>query len=156
MPASRPASHEETPLRPLTRARLGLAAAVIVAGPLLSACDSLDSLDMFDSKKKLVGDRKPVFPEGVPGVSTGVPAELVKGYREPEGGLSDPARAAAAAVASDGGATKPKPQRTASKPKPKPSSSDQSAAAGQPAAPAQQAPAPWPSPQQPQAWPGSR
>jgi hypothetical protein len=130
---------------------------------MLSACDSLDSLDLFDSKKKLVGDRKPVFPEGVPGVSTGVPAELVKGYREPEGGLTDPARTAAAAAASDdGGTTKPKPQRTASKPKPKPSSA-QSAAAGQPAAssqqapaPVQQTPAPWPSPQQPQAWPGSR
>ena len=149
-------------MRSLTRARLSLAAAVIVAGPILSACDSLDSLDMFDSKKKLVGDRKPVFPDGVPGVSTGVPAELVKGYREPEGGLTDPARAAAAAAASDdAGTPKPKPQqRTASKPKPKPSS-NQSAAAGQPAAPsqqapAQQAPAPWPSPQQPQAWPGSR
>jgi len=147
-------------MRSLTRARLSLAAAVIVAGPILSACDSLDSLDMFDSKKKLVGDRKPVFPDGVPGVSTGVPAELVKGYREPEGGLTDPARAAAAAAASDGVTTKPTPtpqQRTANKPKPKPSS-DQSAAAGQPAAPAQQAPAPWPSqqPQQQPAWPGSR
>jgi hypothetical protein len=143
-------------MRSLTRACLGLAAVATVAGPLLSACDSLDSLDMFDSKKKLVGDRRPVFPEGVPGVSTGVPAELVKGYREPEGGLTDPAKAAAAAAASDdgGGTPRPKPQRVASKPKPKPSP-DQSAA-GQPSAAAQQAPAPWPSPQQPQAWPGSR
>src|SRR5690349_8049692 len=39
--------------------------------------------DMFDSKKKLKGERAPVFPEGVPGASTGVPADLVKGYQPP-------------------------------------------------------------------------
>jgi hypothetical protein len=139
-------------------ARLVLTAVVMAAGPVLSACDSLDSLDMFDTKKKLTGERRPVFPEGVPGVSTGVPPELVKGYREPEGGLSDPARAAAAAASAEQGA-RPKPQRTASKPKPKPPADpDQSAAPPQQTS-AQGAPAPWPS-QQPQqaqpAWPGSR
>jgi hypothetical protein len=145
-----PASPEETPMRPVTR--LVLAAAVIAAGPLLSACDSLDALDMFDSKKKLTGDRRPVFPEGVPGVVSGVPPELVRGYREPDGGLTDPARAAAAAAA-DTGSAKPKPQRTASKPKPKPSSDpDQSAADRS----AQGAPAAWPSQPQQSAWPGSR
>ncbi len=143
-------------------ARLVLAAVVMAAGPILSACDSLDSLEMFDSKKKLAGERKPVFPEGVPGVSSGVPPELVRGYREPEGGLSDPARAAAAAASSsDPGATKPKPQRTASKPKPKPvdpdrQASDRSSAAPPPQTSAQGAPAPWPSQQPPAAWPGSR
>src|SRR5215470_3460734 len=35
--------------------------------------------DFFNSKKKLPGDRKAVFPEGVPGVTQGIPAELVKG-----------------------------------------------------------------------------
>lgn len=131
-------------------ARLALAAAVIAAGPVLSACDSLDSLEIFDSKKKLAGERRPVFPEGVPGVSTGVPPELVRGYREPEGGLTDPAKAAAAAAADTGGA-KPKPQRTASKPRPKPS--DESAPAQQPT---QGSAAPWPSQQPQAAWPGSR
>jgi hypothetical protein len=147
-----PSSLEETPMRPV--ARFFLAAIVMAAGPLLSACDSLDSLDFLDTKKKLAGDRRPVFPDGVPGVSTGVPPELVRGYREPEGGLTDPARAAAAAAADTG--AKPKPQRTASKPKPKPSSDpDQSAASDQRSP--QGAPAPWPSQQQRQApWPGSR
>jgi len=66
-------------MRPL--ARLVLAAVVVAAGPVLSACDSLDTFELFDSKKKLTGERKPVFPEGIPGVSTGVPPELVRGYR---------------------------------------------------------------------------
>jgi len=35
--------------------------------------------DLFNSKKKLPGDRKPVFPQGVPGVAQGIPQELVKG-----------------------------------------------------------------------------
>src|SRR5258707_9722528 len=77
--------------------RLVLAAIVAATGPVLSACDSLDTFDVFDSKKKLAGERKPVFPEGVPGVAAGVPPELVKGYREPEGGGLDPAKAAAGA-----------------------------------------------------------
>jgi hypothetical protein len=135
-------------------ARLVLAAVVMAAGPVLSACDSLDSIELFDSKKKLTGERKPVFPEGVPGVSSGVPPELVRGYREPEGGLADPARAAAAAAADPGAGAKPKPQRTASKPKPKTSDPDQPAPAQQSSA--QGAPAPWPSQQPPPAWPGSR
>jgi hypothetical protein len=37
--------------------------------------------DFLSSKKKLQGERKPVFPEGVPGVSHGMPPELVKGYQ---------------------------------------------------------------------------
>ena len=39
--------------------------------------------DMFDTKKKLQGDREPVFPGGVPGTTTGVPPDLVKGYQPP-------------------------------------------------------------------------
>jgi hypothetical protein len=137
-------------------ARVVLAAVVAAAGPVLSACSSLDSLDpseWLDTKKKLSGERRSVFPEGVPGVSAGVPAELVKGYREPEGGVSDPAKAAAEAAAeTPAKPKKPAPQRTASKPKPKPT--DSSAAA--PQQPAQAATSPWPS-QQPQApWPGGR
>src|SRR5215468_5400107 len=105
------------PMRPL--ARFVLAAVVGAAVPVLSACESLDAFDIFDSKKKLAGERKAVFPEGVPGVSGGVPPELVKGYREPEGGAVDPAKAAAEAAAADAKPKKPPPQRTASKPKPK-------------------------------------
>ena len=149
--------------------RLVLAAIVAATGPVLSACDTLDTFEIFDSKKKLTGDRKPVFPEGVPGVASGVPPELVKGYREPEGGALDPAKAAAEAAAEP--AAKPKkpkpelksaPQRTASKPAPKPPSDPYGAAPTRAAAPepAQQpapqaATSPWPTAQPQAAWPAA-
>jgi len=153
-------------------ARLTLVAAVTAAGPLLSGCDSLDSLQFWDSKKKLDGDRRPVFPEGVPGVTAGVPPDLYKGYRESDGAPMDPAKAAAMAAAAEPAKPKvkidsePKPQRTAAKPAPKPAATPEaktSASAGSPAAvpPAQATSlAPWPAaqPQQPQpqaGWPGS-
>jgi hypothetical protein len=58
----------------------------------LSGCASVgDALDptewfsgeLFNTKKKLPGDRKAVFPEGVPGVTQGIPSELVKGNQQP-------------------------------------------------------------------------
>jgi hypothetical protein len=159
----------QPPMRPLVR--FVLAAVVAAAGPVLSACDSLDSFEIFDSKKKLSGERKPVFPEGVPGVAAGVPPELVKGYREPEGGVLDPAKAAAEAAAEPAAKPKkpkpepkPAPQRTASKPAPKPqappdpyAAAPTRAAAPQPAQqPAPQATtAPWPTAPPQAAWPGS-
>ncbi len=141
-------------------ARLVLVA--VMAGPVLSACSSfdIDSLgEIWDSKKKLAGERKPVFPDGVPGVSSGVPPELVRGYREPEGGTVDPAKAAAEAAAeTEAKPKKPPPQRTAAvkpKPKPKPADASATAAQQQPQQPAQPAPSWTAQPQQP-AWPGSR
>src|SRR5580765_6026144 len=44
--------------------------------------DPSDLMDFFDTKKKLPGDRKPVFPEGVPGLEQGVPKDLYKGARQ--------------------------------------------------------------------------
>ncbi len=152
-------------------ARLVLAAVVAAAGPVLSACDSLDALDVFDTKKKLAGERKPVFPDGIPGVTSGIPPELVKGHREPEGGGPDPAKAAAEAVAEPAAKPKkarpePKPavQRTASKPARKPPAESDAAAtptrtaAPEPAQPPppQAAPAPWPAVQPQAAWPASQ
>src|SRR5712671_5250929 len=71
--------------------------------------------DWFGNKKKLPGERKPVFPEGVPGVTRGVPPELMKGNQElandPQGGLGNDQ----AAVQEE-----PKPQQPKAKPKPKP------------------------------------
>jgi hypothetical protein len=40
--------------------------------------DPTDMLDWLDTKKKLPGERKPVFPQGVPGMDQGVPKELYK------------------------------------------------------------------------------
>jgi hypothetical protein len=39
--------------------------------------------DIFNSKKKLEGERRPVFPEGVPGMARGIPQELIKGSEPP-------------------------------------------------------------------------
>jgi len=48
----------------------------------MSSFDPSDLLDWLDTKKKLPGDRKPVFPEGVPGLEQGVPKNLYKGSRQ--------------------------------------------------------------------------
>ena len=69
--------------------------------------------DMFDSKTKLKGQREPLFPNGVPGTTTGVPADLVKGYQPPP----DQADADADAQGAPAPAAAPKPEE---KPKPKP------------------------------------
>ena len=45
----------------------------------MSNFDPTDMLDFLDTKKKLPGERKPVFPEGVPGLEQGVPKDLYKG-----------------------------------------------------------------------------
>ena len=68
--------------------------------------------DLFNSKKKIQGDREPLFPAGVPGAETGVPPDLVKGYQPPPEQAADNGAAAAKPVAVS---EKPKP-----KPKPKP------------------------------------
>lgn len=141
-------------------ARVILTVAVVGVGPVLSACspqqlDSFDPTAWFDTKKKLAGKRKPVFPNGVPGVTSGVPPELVKGYREPEGGLVDPAKAAAEAAAKADRPKKPEHTARRRKPKPKPPA-DQSSTAEQPPPQQQGGGGGWPSPQQPAPWPGSR
>jgi hypothetical protein len=74
-----------------------------------------DAIPFGDNKKPLPGDRKEVFPQGVPGVPQGVPPELVKGYQPPE---TPPPQQAAVAPA-DKPAEKPKPKRRLqAKPKP--------------------------------------
>jgi len=70
--------------------------------------------DVFDNKKKLKGDRVPVFPDGVPGATTGVPPDLVKGYQPPSDQPAD-ADAAVPGPTPPAGAEAQKP-----KPKPKP------------------------------------
>jgi hypothetical protein len=74
-----------------------LALLVLPVGGMLAGCDSLDTFQIFDSKKKLPGERVPVFPNGVPGVTQGIPPELMKGYQEQPS--PDPAAAAAQAPA---------------------------------------------------------
>src|SRR5487761_345739 len=47
-----------------------------------SSWDPMDMLDFLDTKKKVQGDRKPVFPDGVPGLEQGVPKSLYKGAQQ--------------------------------------------------------------------------
>ena len=99
------------------------AGSVLVFVLVLAACTpggqfdptEVVSSDIFNSKKRISGDREPVFPQGVPGAETGVPPDLVRGYQPPpeapalaENGPQATAKAAAAAE-------KPKPK----KPRPK-------------------------------------
>ncbi len=140
-------------MRPFRKA---ICAGLIVSmGFVLGGCDSLDSiadLAVFDTKKKLPGERKPVFPEGVPGVSQGIPAELQKGYSEQAAQPAPDAAEAAVEQLTAEPRAKEKPKPRAAKPRPRPNA----AAQAQPSAgrnapmqiqPAAQARAPWPDPQ---------
>jgi len=68
--------------------RLIAATVLIALSGALAGCGSMgnfdpsDLLDFLDTKKKLPGERKPVFPEGVPGLEQGVPKDLYKGARQ--------------------------------------------------------------------------
>src|SRR5690349_10872487 len=110
--------------------RVVFIAGLVALAPLLAGCADfdMDSLDIFhlNEKKKLPGERKEVFPGGVPGVTQGIPPEYMKGSQPqvdaavtPEGapppaGAAPPPAAKTAAIAP---AEEPKPK---AKPKPKP------------------------------------
>ena len=91
----------------------------------------MDKLDIFglSEKKKLPGERKDLFPGGVPGVTQGIPPEYMKGNQPPpetaQAPTPAPAQAKAAAGEEENAATepeekpKPKPKKVA-KPKPQP------------------------------------
>jgi hypothetical protein len=77
----------------MRRSQRLIAAAVLTAlcgalagcsGGGISSFDPTDMLDFLDTKKKLAGERKPVFPEGVPGLEQGVPKSLYKGASQQE------------------------------------------------------------------------
>lgn len=93
-------------LKPVVLGLLLAASAAMLAG-----CESfdMDKLDVFglSEKKKLPGERRPLFPEGVPGVTQGVPPELVKGRQPP------PAADVAVAEPAKPAAEKPKPKAQA-------------------------------------------
>jgi len=91
----------------MRRHPLVVVASALALGLMLSGCESLDlPVDWFNKKKPLVGERKQMFPEGVPGVPHGVPPDLQQGYQPPP---EPPPQVAEAPP------DKPKP-----KPKPKP------------------------------------
>jgi hypothetical protein len=93
--------------------RLIAAAIVIALSSALAGCstgfsnfDPSDLLDWLDTKKKLPGERKPVFPQGVPGLEQGVPKDLYKGAGQQQ---EVPAVAAAQPI------EQPKPKNTKGK-----------------------------------------
>jgi hypothetical protein len=61
-----------------------LAAALVLAGLGLGGCEQVTDL-LPDSKKPLPGERKLLFPEGVPGVTQGVPPELIRNPQAQQG-----------------------------------------------------------------------
>ena len=50
----------------------------------LNNWDPSDLLGFLDTKKKMQGNRQPVFPGGVPGIEQGVPKDLYKSDGEPQ------------------------------------------------------------------------
>jgi hypothetical protein len=145
--------------------RIVLLAGLVALSPILAGCENfdIDKLDVFglNEKKKLPGDRKAVFPQGVPGVTQGIPREYIKGNQPPPDTAQTPpagpdVKANAAAPADKAAAVEPEEE-----PKPKPKRKPKAAAASrqppamQPGFQGQQQSAPWPTqgqqqqPQQP-------
>jgi len=117
-----------------------IAAAVLIAlsgalagcgGGGFSSFDPTDWLDFLDTKKKLPGDRKPVFPEGVPGLDQGVPKDLYKGAAQQQ--VDQPT-----AVASTPPADQPKSKRAARSKGKQPDAAEQPAASAEPNAAAEE------------------
>ena len=88
---------------------IALSGALAGCSTSLSNFDPSDLLDFLDTKKKLPGERKPVFPDGVPGLEQGVPKDLYKGSAQERLDQQN-AQAAAAAAAP---AEEPKPKQAA-------------------------------------------
>lgn len=107
----------------------GIVVAVVISlGLGVAGCESMpDFENMFNTKKRLPGERKEVFPGGVPGVTQGVPQELVKG-NQPVASADGTTPAAAPVEAAPPPEEKPKPapkKRVVAKPKPAPAAQAQ-------------------------------
>lgn len=151
-----------------TAQRTLLIASLLAAAVMLAGCESfdLDKLDVFGlgDKKKLPGDRKSLFPEGVPGVSQGIPPDLIKGNQPPPEPVQAevapaPAQKAAEVAPNPPPKRKPRPRvvRAPGSPVGEPAKVTVQPSSGQ-SQPASAQPSPWPAttPQQsPSPWPAS-
>jgi outer membrane biosynthesis protein TonB len=153
--------------------RIVLLATLMAVAPVIAGCADfdLDKLDIFglNEKKKLPGERKPLFPEGVPGVTQGIPPEFMKGNENQQIGAAvpiEPVNSAPAGEAAKQTAAVAPAQEPKAKPTPKPKAAAKPKAkrvvkrtttAPEPAAPAQPAaqPAPAQPTQSPAAWPST-
>ena len=140
-------------------ARVAVVLSALSLGATLTGCDTFDptdifSSDMFSTKRKLAGERRPVFPEGTPGVDAGRSAGA--GQRIPAPSEPEPAQAQAEEPKAK---PKPKPKTVT---RPLPAEPDEPATSGT-VRPAQaqrpDSPTQRQQPQRPQAatggWPGS-
>ena len=147
--------------------RAVLMAGLVALAPVLAGCENfdLDQLDFLhlNEKKKLPGERKELFPNGVPGVTQGIPPEYLKGNQQQAGHRAGagcrraaaarrrrtraaPAAKTAAIEPAQEPKLKPKPKR---KPKPHPAQQPPTRVTVQPAAQKAKAAAtrsfePWP------------
>jgi len=147
--------------------RLCFTAGVLSLALLVAGCEDFDPTaifdsDMFNTKKKLSGERRPVFPEGTPGVPQGVPPELIKGYHQPaqaaQAGQVEPkesAKQASAAPDESKPKPKPKPKKVVAKPAETPASAPVQSPQEASAQPQPPAPAPRQAPGASAAWPAS-
>src|SRR5262245_7599557 len=140
-------------------ARGALTVSMLSLGLVLTGCGSFDptqfdptaifDAEIFNTKKKLPGERKAVFPDGTPGVPQGVPQELVKGH-QPTGEADASAQSAEAKPEAKAEA-KPQPKVVA---KPKDESTRPTAVTVRPAQGQVEAQAqPQPQPQSQVQWP---
>jgi hypothetical protein len=108
---------------------IAIPALLLTLGLGLSGCETSDLMDKaqdtiadfnpFGTKKQpLPGQRRAVFPEGVPGVQQGVPAEMMKGAQQ----IPDPNAPAVIEAppepAAAQGKPKPKPKARVARPRP--------------------------------------
>ena len=80
-----PAERHPLWLRTGAALALGLVLGACTAGGQFDPTEIVSS-DIFNTKKKISGDREPVFPQGVPGAETGVPPDLGKRLPAAAGG----------------------------------------------------------------------
>ena len=105
----------------MRRSQRLIAAAVLIAlSSALAGCsssiynwDPSDLLDWLDTKKKLPGERKPVFPDGVPGLEQGVPKDLYKDNVERQQQLDQQNAQATAAAPPPPPVEEPRSKKTA-------------------------------------------
>ena len=162
--------------------RIVLLVALVALAPVLVGCENFDmeKFDIFglNDKKKLPGERKELFPQGVPGVTQGLPPEYLKDKQPQPATAQTPAALPAniAAGAPDDKAAAPaQPSKTAAvepveepKPKAKPKHKPKQRAAAPTATQATvkraaktqnggQQPAPWPDQKQAESpWPDQK
>ncbi len=70
--------------------RIVLIASLLMCGLTLGGCESMDASEWFNSKKPLLGERKPCFRRASLACRKGVPADLVEGYQPPPEPVPEP------------------------------------------------------------------